>query len=75
MSIKIKDKILIARQIRKELPELEYGEGQVTVRIYQIDELIEFVYNIYNRGINTGVEKNKKNIKRNLRRAINRVLK
>jgi hypothetical protein len=69
------EKMAVARQIRKELPQLEHGPGHTVVRIYQVDELIEFVYNIYSRGVEIGIEKSKKNLKRNLKRAINRVLK
>jgi len=75
MSLTTKEKIAIAQQIKNELPGIEYKKDTTVVRIYEIDKLCEFVYNIYNRGIEVGIEKNKKKLKRNLKRAINRVLK
>lgn len=74
MSLTDKDKIAIARQIKKELPDVEYQKDTTVVRIYKMDDLINLVYNIYERGVAAGAEKTRKNLKRNLKRAINRVL-
>lgn len=74
MSLTDKEKILIARQIRKELPEIEYRKDRSVVRIYQLDDLIKLVYTIYNRGVKVGRERANIMLKKELKKAINKVL-
>lgn len=74
MPLTINEKHLIARQIRIELPEIKIEKNKLKVRQYQIDDLVEFIYNIYKKGECNGRKKIKKELYKKLKIAVKSVL-
>ena len=75
MPLTIREKIFIARQIRVEMPDIKIESNRLKVRQYQIDDLIEFIYNIHKQGEIRGRKKAKKELNKKLKIAIKSVLK
>jgi len=63
--LSIEQKQAIAQKIRKELPNCEFSETRNTIKInvYHVDDLINLVYDIHERGVKQGRENAKRNLK------------
>jgi len=70
MAVYNKSRELIARQLRKELPRISFESGAIKVREYQMEDLIDFVFNVFERGKYIGKEKAMTNLKRKIRKVL-----
>ena len=64
----------IVKELRNKLPEIKINNDRTVVRVFQVDELAEFIYNIYERGLNQGRENAKKNLKNKVKSALNKAI-
>lgn len=74
MSLTQKEKILIAQQIQKEMPSIEFDGRNIKVRQFDVDTLINFIYDVHKRGEKLGYERAKKKLSKDLNKAIRGVL-
>lgn len=74
MPLSNQEKTAIAQQIQKEMPSIEYDGRGIKVRQFDVDNLINFIYDVFKRGEKRGYEKAKKNLQSRLRQAIHGVL-
>lgn len=66
-----KEKIAIYQKLRRELPTIKISDaGRLVVRQYEIEPLINFVYEVFKIGEKRGYEKIKRELKNVTKKAI-----
>lgn len=62
------------RVLRKEIPDAEFGEGNIIIRSYQMEDLLRVIEIAYDQGVEVGKKSIKEGYRKKLQVAINKIL-